>query len=573
MARKKLGARVVGPTPVGGKWRVIAYRADGTNEAHSYGSEKTAANVAANLREALALEGVSIEDAERRYIAHVKDVQRRKPRTVENKELMLGTFFPRGPALMPQEVPGRPPVPVPDYPGVSMRVSLLNEKILADLYTVVTARIAKAKEEPISVAYHRAALAAAKTFLRFCAKKGWCKLLKLDDVTGTGTRNKGKNQPRIDDARLWFAKAIEMADQGDDGAVAALMAMTMGLRSLEISSRIVNDLDNNGKILRITFGKTNASVRDVPINSTVRPYLLARAQGRPRDALFFPSDKSHSGRHDKDWVRKSGVHAICRLLKMPLISAHGLRGFYATRRKEAGDDPDLITRDMGHTSTKQTMGGAYAERDAGAAHQQQVVLSLLQGGKTVEPAGQPKPEAATVSAAPLEVVPSAPLAPLAPPAPDLAAVKRFWAKVQREGEGCWLWTGPVNERGYGQAYWEGRTDKVTRIAWQIDRGDIPDDQIVAHAHAACDRRCVRPDHLQLGTMKSARRGGGGRGARHGSAKMTEAAVVQLWAMHRAGRSAVEIGAELGVSEGAVRMVLRGDTWREASERIRAAVQQ
>lgn len=78
--------------------------------------------------------------------------------------------------------------------------------------------------------------------------------------------------------------------------------------------------------------------------------------------------------------------------------------------------------------------------------------------------------------------------------------QRFWPKVQKS-DGCWLWiAGGDGSTGYGRIR-EGSKTKPTllahRVAWELTFGPIPDDLWVLHK---CDTpRCVRPDHLFLGT--------------------------------------------------------------------------
>lgn len=74
--------------------------------------------------------------------------------------------------------------------------------------------------------------------------------------------------------------------------------------------------------------------------------------------------------------------------------------------------------------------------------------------------------------------------------------ERFWSKVSKT-DGCWLWTGYTNAKGYGRIATADGVAMAHRVSYEMHFGPIPDGMLVLHS---CDTpSCVRPDHLSAGT--------------------------------------------------------------------------
>lgn len=91
--------------------------------------------------------------------------------------------------------------------------------------------------------------------------------------------------------------------------------------------------------------------------------------------------------------------------------------------------------------------------------------------------------------------------------PKATAVERFWTKIQRDADGCWLWTANINNGGYGTFHNGDRDVKAHRYAYELMVGPIPEGLVIDHLCRV--RRCVNPGHLDPVTAEeNVRRGEG-----------------------------------------------------------------
>lgn len=167
--------------------------------------------------------------------------------------------------------------------------------------------------------------------------------------------------------------------------------------------------------------------------------------------------------------------------------------------------------------------------------------------------------------------------------PRIALSLRFWSKVDKSGE-CWTWTAALRgSNGYGQ-FWDDGPVFAHRFSWVMAVGPIPSGMLVLHK---CDNpRCVRPEHLFLGThLDNARdrnaKGRQSRGSFHSavrkrtkwrtyrggenvSANISDGHARVIVDMHASGFSQREIGRRFSLSPQFVNRVVRGQRYAAAT---------
>lgn len=347
MARRREGDRVLGPYQERDKWRIVIAEEGGARVSSFFATEgeaRAAKRIA--KRDLERITGITIKEAMEKYEMHQREDKNNKFRSVADTAYRLGLLFPDENALL---------------------LGLTSTRCEA-LFDDLKKRITK-YGKPFSVDSQKNILAESKTFMNWCVSdRKWLKKNPLVNIKVEGKRRHRKLQLRVDEARRWTDRALELGRAGDPGAVAALVAYLMGFRASEVVNRVVRDLDDEGKILVIENAKTEAGNRGVEVPKVLRPLLKNLAAGKgPTERLF--------GNHWRDWVRKS-VGRICREVGVPVVCAHSMRGLHSSVAMVEGQSSEAVARAMGHESARTTLE-SYATKEAVEAGRQRRVVERM----------------------------------------------------------------------------------------------------------------------------------------------------------------------------------------------------
>lgn len=146
--------------------------------------------------------------------------------------------------------------------------------------------------------------------------------------------------------------------------------------------------------------------------------------------------------------------------------------------------------------------------------------------------------------------------------------ERFYKKVDKKADGCWVWTGGKIPGGYGHFRLRDKMIAAHRYAYILHKGEIPKGMKVCHS--CHNPACVNHDHLFLdthhGNMKRMLEEGRlAVGSNHGAAKLDEAKVKYIRRLYREGFSMAEIAKMHKVNPVTISKAIRGTRWSHVTE--------
>ena len=134
----------------------------------------------------------------------------------------------------------------------------------------------------------------------------------------------------------------------------------------------------------------------------------------------------------------------------------------------------------------------------------------------------------------------------------------FFEKMERITEsGCWLWTGAINNKGYGQIWIPSiaRLEYAHRFSYRVHVGPICRSDVVMHS---CDVPCcVNPFHLSLGDQVDNMADAAKKGRLN--IKLSEKDVIKIRNRKNTGPTA--LSREFGVNVSTIQRILNGITWK------------
>lgn len=260
----------------------------------------------------------------------------------------------------------------------NVAVGRLTAEEAETLYQTETKRIGKFGV--ISAATHQALLRNVKEFYRWLCKRKHASSNPFENIDPIGRVRAGKDQPRETDAKILDSVLMDAAKKGDEGALALLVQIYLGLRPGEVLGLQVNAIERQGTKVSVARGKTKNARRSLELYADVAVLLWKHCAGRPSEQRIFAAALPQ--KPATNWMYKR-LHKFCAVARLPKFCPHSLRGLHSSLALASGATTHQVAASLGHASFS-TTARHYADPaviDNARAHR---MVATLKGSDTVE---------------------------------------------------------------------------------------------------------------------------------------------------------------------------------------------
>jgi integrase len=241
-----------------------------------------------------------------------------------------------------------------------------------DCYLAATKRQGK-HGRSAAAATHRGRLRLVKAFWAWLRKRDLATDDPWSSVEPIGRVNTGKTQLGEAEARKLDQYLFGQAEDGDEGALALLLALYLGLRTSEVLGLTVGAID--GTTVFVAGTKTKNARRKLALYEPVAKLLARHCAGRPATQRVFAANLPQQPK--PDWAYKR-LRKACQRLEIPQVCPHSLRGLHSSLALEAGATTHQVASALGHASFA-TTARHYAKRDSIEKGKAKRVADVLHG--------------------------------------------------------------------------------------------------------------------------------------------------------------------------------------------------
>lgn len=232
---------------------------------------------------------------------------------------------------------------------VDTAICSITPQIAEEIYEQQTKRIGR--YGAIKAATHQAALRTTKEFFTFLVRKGLSKSNPFANVEPMGRVNCGKPQPSETQAKRLDDALFTAARQGDEGALALLVQLYLGLRSSEVLKLEVGAVEREGRKVTVVRGKTRNAKRSLELYPDVAVLLWKLCEGRNAAERVFARHLADCPKPDYMYKR---LKKQCAAAGIPFFCPHSLRGLHSSLAVVSGATSHEVARSLGHANFSTT---------------------------------------------------------------------------------------------------------------------------------------------------------------------------------------------------------------------------
>lgn len=223
----------------------------------------------------------------------------------------------------------------------------------------------------------------AKEFFSWLVRRGLAASNPFTGVQPLGRASTGKVQPRESEAKALDAFLFKAAEEGNQGALALLVQLYLGLRPSEVLALKVGDCEAEATRIYVPGTKSKNARRKLELFAPVAKLVSRYCEGRPLTQRLFASELPKQPA--PNWMYKR-LHRICDQAGIPRICPHSLRGLHSSLALAAGATTHSVAQALGHASfsttarhyaTPESVAVGRAKKFAAALHEQPPAVEAL----------------------------------------------------------------------------------------------------------------------------------------------------------------------------------------------------
>lgn len=252
-------------------------------------------------------------------------------------------------------------------------LSRLDRELAKKSYLAETQRVGKFGV--LKPATHHSRLRLARECWNWLMQQGHTSDNPWDVVQAVGKANSGKAQPTHDEALKLVEHLKAKASLGDEGSLALLVQLFLGLRPSEVLGLVVGDCSKHYRLIRVLGTKTANAKRELELVAEVADLLERHCASLAPTNRIFASELS--AKPASNWMLKRMKRA-CAEAGIREYCAHSLRGLHSSLALQAGASSHDVARALGHSRFSTTQRHYVAPGVVESTRIRQVANNLTQ---------------------------------------------------------------------------------------------------------------------------------------------------------------------------------------------------